>query len=240
MQKNGWKLIDSGVKSAFLHMEKDRELLASLEETKQPILHFYDFSHRSATYGYFVDPEKYLNLETADKYQLELAKRPTGGGIVFHERDLAFSILIPESHPNFSLNTLDNYLYVNEIVKRSILKFLGKKADLSLLPLEHQETLKEASFFCMAKPTKYDVILNGRKIGGGAERRTKFGFLHQGTIALSLPSDQFLKEILRSQSILECMKKNSCLVLEEHVTEEEFLIARKEIKDLLIEGFFSS
>jgi lipoate-protein ligase A len=240
MTLKAWKLCDSGKKSASCHMQMDELLLKNLQQSQEPILHFYEWEQDSATYGYFIKPENFLKLDKVKEKNLELAKRPTGGGIVFHLRDLAFSVLLPSSHPGFSLNTLNNYAYINEILKEAIMKFRGERADhLSLLPKEFEELVPEASFFCMAKPTKYDVILNGLKVGGGAERLTKYGLLHQGTIALGLPTDEYLSDLLISKDVLNCMKKNSCLLLQKNHTEETFKTAKKEIQQLLKDAFFT-
>jgi len=39
----------------------------------------------------------------------------------------------------------------------------------------------------MARPTKYDVMLQGKKNCRGCPAENKDGFLHQGTIALLRP-----------------------------------------------------
>lgn len=240
MKSCKWKLLNSGVKSAVSHMETDALLLNSLENQNLPILHFYEWERPSATYGYFIKPEKYLNFEGVKKHGLELAKRPTGGGIVFHLSDLAFSVLLPKSHPGFSLNTMNNYAFINEIVSEAIIKFMGKSGlTVGLLPQEPQESVLEASSFCMAKPTKYDVILNGLKVGGGAERLTKFGLLHQGTIALQIPCEEYLREILQSEDVLGCMKKNSYCLLKETDPESVLKAAKKEMQQLLTDAFYS-
>ncbi len=231
------EVIDSGVKYAHLHMSFDHELLNNLQNSKTPILHFYDWMQDTATYGYFVDPQKYLNMDAVKKHRLELAKRPTGGGIVFHLTDFAFSILLPSTHPNFSLNPMENYSCINGLIKEAILKFSGTSSKVDLLHVDHSEKTSDAKNFCMAKPTKYDILLGGLKIGGGAERLTKFGLLHQGTIALTLPQDDYLKEILKSETILDCMKKNSCLLLGENACKASFTSAKKELKNLLLEAF---
>ena len=59
-----------------------------------PLLHLYQWDGPSATYGYFIDPSKYLDLNKLRQHHVALARRPTGGGIVFHIWDLAFSFLI--------------------------------------------------------------------------------------------------------------------------------------------------
>jgi lipoate-protein ligase A len=61
----------------------------------------------------------------------------------------------------------------------------------------------------MAKPTKYDVMWEGKKVGGGAQRRTKYGFLHQGTISLGRPDEEFLSGILLDKELLSSFIQNS-------------------------------
>ena len=56
--------------------------------------------------------------------------------------------------------------------------------------------LQDADYFCMAKPTIYDVVYQGRKIAGAAQRRRKNGYLHQGTISLAFPQMGLLNEVL--------------------------------------------
>ena len=88
----------------------------------------------------------------------------------------------------------------------------------------------------MAKPTRYDVVFDGKKIGGAAQRRTKRGFLHQGTIALAILPDEYLERILLpGTQVLEAMKANSYSVLGKEWTREDLRNARKKIKKLLQE-----
>src|SRR5689334_18889962 len=105
------KIIDTGVNSAENNMRIDQTYLDSLSDQSQALLHLYEWEKPSITYGYFSQPSKVLLPEGIEKYGLQLAKRPTGGGIIFHSFDLAFSILVPSSHPHFSLNTLENYAW---------------------------------------------------------------------------------------------------------------------------------
>ena len=55
----------------------------------------------------------------------------------------------------------------------------------------------------MAEPTIYDVMAGGKKVGGAAQRRGKQGLLHQGTIALSVPSEATLKAFIKDSAIVD-------------------------------------
>ena len=106
----------TGKASAEQNMACDEKLLKSLADNSRSVLHFYKWERDSVTYGYFIDPYVYLVKDEIRKRGIQLARRPTGGGIIFHQCDLAFSVVIPASHPAYSLNTLDNYAFVNTAV----------------------------------------------------------------------------------------------------------------------------
>ncbi len=189
------QIFDTGISSADENMSFDAKLLETLDPYSDPILHLYDWEKPSATFGYFIRPEEHLNLKNGG--QIDLAKRPTGGGIIFHIWDLAFSFLMPIEHPHFSLSTLKNYEFVNRVVLEVVKSYFSLKPSLIL---EEVPSIGEACrHFCMAKPTQYDVVFEGVKIAGAAQRRSRLGYLHQGTISLCSPDEHLLKELLLSQ-----------------------------------------
>ncbi len=126
----GWKLLDTGVRRAAANMELDAALLSDLKEERDAILHLYDWEQDAATFGHFIDPENFLKMSGIKKCHLDLARRPTGGGIIFHNCDLAFSILVPAACPWFSQNPLDNYAFVNNRVVWAIEMMIGAPAEL--------------------------------------------------------------------------------------------------------------
>lgn len=229
-----WDVLDTGVASAQSNMDLDAKFLAQLGERERPLIHFYDWQGDSATYGLLVNPEQFLNMEVARERGVTLARRPTGGGIVFHIWDLAFSVLVPARSPLFSKNTLENYELINNAVLRAVQEFLQRGDDLMLTPKDGPFKEKSAARFCMAAPTQYDVVLGGRKVAGAAQRKTKEGFLHQGTISLSMPDSSLLKALLPKESlILEAMQQNTFALLSEDVSHQEKSKAKENLKHLL-------
>lgn len=218
-----WNIVDSGIASAEQNMRIDSDLLSGLSTNSQPTLHFYGWETPSATFGYFTQPEKFLNKT----HKLTLAKRPTGGGIIFHLWDFTFSVVVPASNPQFSLNTLDNYAFVNNAVSAAIAEFSAAKPQL----LQSKESPLDSActHFCMACPTIYDVMIDGRKVCGGAQRRTRHGFLHQGSISLVHPDFDFLEKIL-CPSLLEAMKQNTHPLLQGNPAHNQIQEVKEKIK----------
>jgi lipoate-protein ligase A len=235
-----WKILDTGVNTAQKNMEIDAELLEKMCPNDPPLLHFYEWAEESGTYGYFLNPDKFLNLAQAKKRGVALARRPTGGGIVFHVSDLAFSALVPAGHPRFSLNTLENYHFINDGVKWAVNTFFKSSQIPSLLPEDPAPLDQSSSHFCMAKPTIYDVMIEGKKVAGAAQRRRKQGYLHQGSIAIALPQAHFLEELLLPKTrVLEGMRLHTFPILGADWTSSDLQAVRLELKRLL-RDYFSS
>ena len=231
------QILDSGSNSAETNMRMDEKLLMELDSESQPILHLYQWNSPAATYGYFIDPSKYIDLDKARSHRISLARRPTGGGIVFHIWDLAFSFLMPSSHPRFSLNTLDNYRFVNESVLEVMRDYLQLRDSVDMIGRSFQSETEAATHFCMARPTIYDVVHQGRKIAGAAQRRRKNGFLHQGTISLALPQMEVLSEVLLSQKeVIQAMMSYSFAPLGRYWNAHALRSMRQEIQKRLAEN----
>jgi lipoate-protein ligase A len=225
-----WQVIESGFLAPESIMAKDAALLAELDPKGPSLLHFYEWDAPCLTYGYFTDPAGYLDLEALQRYGVQKARRPTGGGIIFHLSDLAFSILVPAHHPCFSLNTLDNYAFINQKVAEAIISFTGS----CLMPNLSADKCKECHPFCMAKPTQYDVMIQGKKVGGAAQRRTKQGLLHQASLSLLFPPVDLLQNVLKEQEmILKEMQEHSYCLLPASTSVQELPEVRSQLKDVL-------
>ncbi len=234
MLMSKWKILDTGTQSAEDNMRFDAELLEKADTFSHPILHCYDWTGESATYGYFTDPADLLNLDAAKSLSLHLARRSTGGGIVFHIWDMAFSILVPAHLPEFSTNTLQNYAFVNGAVLSSVKEFLGNAPPLSLTPEDFSAWDKNCLHFCMAKPTKYDVMWEGKKVAGAAQRKTRKGYLHQGTIALLMPSFEYLEKILLpGTKVQEAMLAHTYPLLGTSSSPQQIRKAKLDLQTLL-------
>lgn len=155
------------------HMAVDRSLL---ETAVFPILRIYRWAAPCVTIGYFQDM-----AATAAVYPgLEVVRRWTGGGTVLHGQDAPYSLIVPRGEPFVTLRPADSYCLIH-----SLLAFALREAipDLACAP---QDAPKHSAA-CFENPVKGDLILGSRKIAGAAQRRTRQGLLHQGSVHLGGP-----------------------------------------------------
>lgn len=224
------KLLQSGTQEGQHLMDKDRNLLRELKQT--PLLHLYNWAKPTLSYGLLLDPTLHLNLAACNSLGVDVVKRPTGGGILFHGTDLAFSFLLPKTHPLYSTNLLQSYHSINSIVQDALSKWLGKKCTLtptSSLPPQ------ERFSFCMAEPTIFDVFFEGKKLAGAAQRRTHTGLLHQGTISCLPPEKNLFENVLlHPEAILPSMEQNSFFLT---TAKEKLDTLREELTQGLIDAF---
>jgi lipoate-protein ligase A len=102
-------------------------------------------------------------------------RRPTGGGLVPHDADWTYSVIIPPSHAWYALRAPDSYERVHLWIQRSF-TLLDVSVGLAT------EARKELPGQCFAGYEKSDVLWLGRKMAGAAQRRTRTGLLIQGSI----------------------------------------------------------
>lgn len=228
-----WQIINSESRKAQELMDRDKEFLETIEV---PTLHFYRFKGPSLTYGLLMEPSEHLNMQVLTENKFELGKRPTGGGALFHLWDLAFSVIIPLKYIPHIPATLDRYLLINKLTEKAIEPFLNKDFIKTFLDKTPVTMLGER--FCMAKPTQYDVMVEGKKCVGAAQRATKKALLHQATISLCAPDMALLNKVLLDPEVVTKMHEQSFYLFDFPYTDEALLFdAQKKIEEALEKTF---
>ena len=181
-------------RSAAMNMAIDEALL---ESVAAPSIRFYRWYSPALSFGYF---GKFSDVEIY-KTKRDVVRRWTGGGIVFHGEDLTYSLVIPASDPNFAKSSMVVYEAIHraladalsEIGKHAIVaggspscRSSHRRADDPDPPnaamVARRAGIIDAGYSCFTNPVRADVMIDGRKVAGAAQRRTRRGLLHQGSI----------------------------------------------------------
>jgi lipoate-protein ligase A len=168
---NSWLLFNSGKCDAAFNMALDEALLEAVSRIGKPVLRFYGWTKPAATFGYF---QKYADVERATLLR-PLIRRPTGGGIVPHAADWTYSLAFPPGHEWHLLKAEESYRRVHEWIQSAFAKL---KIETELAPF----CKKSAPGQCFVGHEKFDLLWNGIKIAGAAQRRNQLGLLVQGSV----------------------------------------------------------
>jgi lipoate-protein ligase A len=166
-----WNFLPSGAGQPAFNMALDEALLELDPKLNCPLIRFYGWLQPAASFGYF---QRHHEVEKLTMLR-PLVRRPTGGGIVPHDKDWTYSIVIPPGHEWYELSARESYRRVHLWVQ-SAFEQLGVKTELA------PAALKTQAGQCFAGHEQSDLLWSGAKIAGAAQRRRQDGLLIQGSV----------------------------------------------------------
>ncbi|KAA0003520.1 MAG: lipoate--protein ligase family protein [Thermoplasmata archaeon] len=199
-----WRLLVHGARDAFTNMAIDESLLIS----GKPTIRFYKWKPSAISIGYFQGIEEEVNLKECEKHGIDVVRRISGGGAVFHDEkgEITYSLIAPEEM------LPENILASCDKICSSIahgLGYMGVDAEFS--PLN-------------------DIVVNGRKISGSAQTRRQGNVLQHGTILIDLNAELMFSLLnvsakkIEDKGIKKASKRVTCLQAEVGKVNENELI----------------
>ena len=189
---------DATPHSAAMNMAMDEALL---EAAIVPSIRFYRWQSPALSFGYFGKFAKVASYAS----ERDMVRRWTGGGIVLHGDDLTYSIVIPSSDPVFDESSIAIYEKIHRALCETLVK-TGQRAvvaggvDPGRSAVCKHATVSAGAYNCFANPVRADVMIDGRKVAGAAQRRTRRGLLQQGSIQNIMIHGELAQRFARSLS----------------------------------------
>jgi len=215
--KEKWRLLETGFNTAFTNMAIDRAILiANSKDKVPPTVRFYRWKPSAISIGYFQSLKDEVDLEACRKFGVDYVRRITGGGAVFHEKELTYSIVIPESHPEIPKNIMDSYGRICGAVIRGLQNL---EIDGRYIPIN-------------------DIVVDGKKISGSAQTRKEKTVLQHGTVMMDVNVDKMFSllkvpnEKIKDKLIADVKQRVTSI---RHVLGKE--IPFEKISDAMKKGF---
>jgi len=175
------RLIPFSPDSAYENMAIDEYLTRFYLETGVPVLRLYAWRPDALSVGRFQDKDT-LNLEAIKNDKLQLVRRMTGGGAIYHSDEVTYSLCFRDSDFGWKdLTVKDSYKKLNSFIVNAF-----KKSGLSAAFACDSGAFKEQgrSALCYAGFEMFDITVNGKKLGGNAQARIKDMVFQHGSIPL--------------------------------------------------------
>lgn len=185
--KQTWRFIDSGPGRAAENMNLDEDLLLqALMPGALPVLRLYTWDPPAVSLGRFQRQDVAVNTDACSKRGFDIVRRITGGRAVLHNRELTYSIVSPDKYALFPPGVVGTY----KVIAVGLLagfRNLGIPAELVTRTGRHAWLVDKNSrdAACFASPSWYEIVVQGKKIAGSAQRRVTSAFLQHGSILIS-------------------------------------------------------
>jgi lipoyl(octanoyl) transferase len=189
-----WRLLDTGPGNAAWNMAVDEALLQScIAGASPPVVRLYTWQPAGISLGHFQQPEKSLKPEACRALGLEVARRPSGGRAIWHDREITFSIIAPLAVLG-TRGVMDSYrLLAGGIVAG--LQLLGLPAELVERSGQSRPPAKpSAESFpaaCFAIKSRCDLVIGGKKIVGSAQVHKSGVVLQQNSLPYIVEAEKW-------------------------------------------------
>ncbi|MEM3705893.1 MAG: biotin/lipoate A/B protein ligase family protein [Candidatus Bathyarchaeia archaeon] len=220
---NQWRLLKLETNNAFANMAIDEAILNARTKRLVPnTIRFYKWRPSAVSIGKFQKIENEVHLESCRKHGVDIVRRITGGGTVYHdaEGEITYSIIASKEDIGAKdISKVYTTIY-GGIVKA--LKILGLKADFN-----EGDTR-----------TCPNLTIAGRKISGSAQCHKAGTVLQHGTILLDVNLEKMFT-FLKVPWANTCMEvvgiaKNKLTSIKAELGET---ISPEKVHKALVEGF---
>ena len=145
---------------------------AWLEQTPVPMLRVYGWDQPTVSIGYAQSLPKLQDALPG----WPVVRRWTGGGVVLHQEDHTYSVIVPAGQRWSETRPVESYQQIHGSLAAA-LAANGYPA----CRLAEKEDVIEAPF-CFVAPALHDVVCGSAKVAGAGQRRGRLGLLHQGSV----------------------------------------------------------
>lgn len=212
-----WRLLQTGYDSASSNMAIDNAILiANSKGRVPPTVRFYGWVPPAISIGYFQSLTDEVDIDVCKRLGVGYVRRITGGGAVYHEKEVTYSIVVPESHPEIPKNIIQSYGRICGAVIRG-LGFMGIESDYA--PIN-------------------DIVAGGRKISGNAQTRKAGTVLQHGTVLMDVDVDKMFS-LLKVPN--EKIKDKLIADVKQRVTSIRHMVGKdvsfEEVTSAMMRGF---
>ncbi len=206
-----FRLLRTGYNNAFMNMAIDEAILQS---KVMPTIRIYGWKPSAVSIGYFQSLNEEVDLDKCKEYKVDFIRRVTGGGAVYHDKELTYSFIAPEEF--VSKDILESYKEICSGVIKGLEK-LGIKAEFAGIN---------------------DIITEGKKISGNAQTRKNNCVLQHGTILMDVDVEKMFSLLkVPNEKIRDKLIQN----VKERVTSLKIILGKEigfdELSNKITDGF---
>jgi lipoate-protein ligase A len=178
------RYIPDQLMSASFNMAADNFLLQQCSDSETVFVRTYTWNCPSITIGMIQDPETVLDMAAIERDGVAWIQRPTGGRPVMHYQDCTYSCVFSHKLHSMGKTVKETYAIISDCLKSALgtIGIVSSSHDSDLL---FNELKRQQKLPCFLTPNRDEIMVDGKKLIGSAQRRTRDGVLQHGSIPIS-------------------------------------------------------
>jgi len=198
-------------------MAADQYLLSRCVKEDTVFVRFYTWIRPSITIGYSQKAHELLLPDKLTENNTVWIRRPTGGRAVLHQGDLTYSCIFARDTEFFGNSVKESYAAITKCLINGLDR-VGIKCSTHDSYDEMAAVKRQVKLPCFLAPNRDEVMVNGRKLIGSAQKRTLCGVLQHGSLPITtdfatLP--QYLNIEHEEQELQKKLLLKKCISLHE-------------------------
>jgi len=202
-------------RSAEFNMAADMYLLRQCAEGGGLTARFYSWERPSVTVGYAQDAASELDLDSLREHGAVWIRRPTGGRAVLHDWDITYSCTFPKSLTAMGSTITETYRIITGCLMagldRASIRCAAHDSDADMKGIGRSVKLP-----CFLAPNRDEIMVDGRKLVGSAQKRTANAVLQHGSIPITaayrkLPEFLRIDESEKEKQVRLLISKSCCI-----------------------------
>jgi lipoate-protein ligase A len=189
------RIIDDGPHSAAFNMAADLHLLALCEQAPAVYVRFYSWEKPSVTLGMAEKPHDTLDEEAMMSAGAQWIRRPTGGRSVLHHGDITYACMFTNGIDGLGVTLMETYRIISNCLAAG-LALAGIRCEAHDASLDDHLKKTTVRLPCFLSPNRHEIMVNGKKLVGSAQKRTSGAVLQHGSIPIT-PAFRTLPDFLR-------------------------------------------
>lgn len=181
--------------AAPFNMAADLHLLQTCGRGETVYLRLYQWQRPSVTLGWMEDAAQVLDTQALAVAGGEWVRRPTGGRAVLHDSDLTYCVAFPRCLESMGRTIAESYRILSACLADG-LRRVGVYGSTHDSSLDVGMVRRDAKLPCFLAPNRDELMVDGRKLVGSAQKRSADAVLQHGSIPIS-PAFRSLPDYLR-------------------------------------------
>ncbi len=189
------------------NMRRDAALLDTCAPDAAPTLRLYTWKRPTVSVGWMQDADALLDVEACRRDHVDVVRRPTGGRAILHADEITYAVIAPRSDARFGSSVAQAHAFIAACLADA-LRALGVSTEVSRpTPDPERRMLRHP---CFTSSGRHELLVDGRKLVGSAQRRTDRAFLQHGSLLVDRGHERlvdFLRDAARDPDAASALRR---------------------------------